>query len=169
MNMTKQLGGILTIFVSLLFISSQCNLGEIRYRLQLNNNSEDTIECYFGFDGESDGIYYPDTSIVLQYDPGTIYKARPGWYCVNTRPIEWGAIISSLPRDTMSIFIFHTDTVKKYSWDMIRSGYRVLKRYDLSAHDIELLDYEIPFPPTELMKSMKMWPGFNEQKLIQGK
>jgi hypothetical protein len=169
MKKTKYIREILTIFVSLLFISSQCNLGELKYRLQLNNNSGDTIECYYGFDGYSDGILYPDTSIVLQYDPGAIRKARPGWYYVATRPYEWSMIISSLPRDTMSIFIFHTDTVKKYSWDMIRSGYRVLKRYDLSAHDIELLDYEIPFPPTELMKSMKMWPGFNEQKLVQGK
>jgi hypothetical protein len=70
-----------------------------------------------------------------------------------------------IPSDTLSVFYFHVDTINKYSWEEIRQGYKVLRRYDLSIDDLYLLynKYdipEIPYPPDERMKNMKMYPPY---------
>jgi hypothetical protein len=38
--------------------------------------------------------------------------------------------------DTLSFFIFSSDTLNKYPWDSIRSNYMILQRYDLSLTDL---------------------------------
>lgn len=64
--------------------------------------------------------------------------------------------------DTFSIFIFNKDTFDAYSWDELRNGKRVLRRYDLSGTDVRTLNSVIPYPPTEEMRYMKMWPPYEE-------
>ncbi|MDR1090405.1 MAG: hypothetical protein LBL79_04950 [Prevotella sp.] len=56
-----------------------------------------------------------------------------------------------MPLDTFSLFLFDTDTLKRYPLDEIKTEYKILQRYDLSSGDIEkFLDkYErviIPYP-----------------------
>ena len=47
----------------------------------------------------------------------------------------------------LSVFIiFHSDTMEKYTWEEVRDGYEILKRYDLSLDDIKRLDYTIVYP-----------------------
>jgi len=46
--------------------------------------------------------------------------------------------------------------------ETIREEYKVLKRYDLSIEDIQLLNYEIPYPPTEVMRGMRMYPPYEQ-------
>ena len=57
----------------------------------------------------------------------------------------------------MSVFIFHTDTLNKYSWQEVRDGYKILRRYDLSLEDIKKMKWTIPYPPDESMAGMKMY------------
>ena len=62
----------------------------------------------------------------------------------------------------MSIYLFDAETVDNTPWETIREEYKVLKRYDLSLEDIQFLDYEISYPPTEQMKDMRMYPPYEE-------
>jgi hypothetical protein len=59
------------------------------------------------------------------------------------------------------------DTINKYSWEEIQRDYKVLRRYDLSVEDFNLLykkngDSEILYPPDERMKYMKMYPPYGQ-------
>ena len=56
----------------------------------------------------------------------------------------------------------------KYDWKDVRENYRILKRYDLSIKDLTILENSrgipvIVYPPSEIMKGMKMYPPY-EQK-----
>ena len=68
------------------------------------------------------------------------------------------SFFDSLPKDTLSIFIFSTDTLNKYSWEEVRRDYKILKWYDLSYEDCKLLKFRVPYPPTPAMSRMKMYP-----------
>ena len=65
-----------------------------------------------------------------------------------------------MPGDTLSIYLFHVDTLAKYSIDEIREDYKVLQRYDLSLEDLEHLDYKLSYPPDAKMSGVKMYPPY---------
>jgi hypothetical protein len=133
------------------------------------NNSDFDI-YYYVLDNHgaySESQTYPDTTISFdKKSMGSPLKANM-YHVVNigTLPIE--NFFKKLPGDTLSVFYFHTDTVSRYSWEEIQHDYKILRRYDLSLEDIILLknEYdvpEIPYPPNELMKDMKMYPPYEE-------
>ena len=67
--------------------------------------------------------------------------------------------------DTVSFFIFDSDSVDYYSWDTVVNKNMVLQRYDLSMFDLENLMFNkggsiLYFPPTEQMKHIHMWPPY---------
>lgn len=155
------------IFSLMLLGSFSCkDFPEKSYDLQIKNNSNVDICCYFYlvWEGGNNGVVYPDT--LLCFDKKELI-------CINTlekyntsRPVgpitEW---ISSLPQDTLSIFIFSKDTLDKYSWPEVQSGYKILQRYDLSLEDFKKLSDKngipvITYPPSEAMKDMKMYPPY---------
>ncbi|NWO28348.1 hypothetical protein [Capnocytophaga sp. oral taxon 903] len=74
--------------------------------------------------------------------------------------VQWGEILKKLPKDTLSIFIFSSDTLNKYSWEEVRRDYKILKRYDLSYEDCVRLNFIVPYPPTPEMSRMKMYPKY---------
>ena len=76
-----------------------------------------------------------------------------------------------LPEGILSVFIMHTDTLHHYPWTWLRETNKYIVRYDLSYDDIvkfsgfdECNEFHIPFPPTEAMRDMKMWPPYEEVK-----
>lgn len=115
-----------------------------KYAVYLLNNAEHSIGCYFGLGGNF-GTLYPDTLLPVsnQY---IITEIKPGSKYIYDSGIEWEEIYSKLPQDTMSVFIFHTDTLKNDSWEEIRGNYKVLKRYDLSLDDLKRMNWTITYP-----------------------
>ena len=75
----------------------------------------------------------------------------------------WEKYFSLLPRDTLSIYIFHSDTLNKYPWNIVKEKYMILKRYDLSLSDLKQLDFKVPYPPSSAMSNMKMYPPYKEE------
>ena len=73
---------------------------------------------------------------------------------------EWGC-------DTVSFFIFDRDIVENYSWQYIVQEYCVLQRYDFSEQDLIRLRCQIPYPPTEEMKDMHMYPPYQNAALVK--
>lgn len=131
------------------------------------DNKSNLIICSYLATGETGCTAYPDTS--LSFDRKMIgYTTAPGETAeqelVEFPYEQW---FSRLPKDTLSIFIFNKDTLNKYTWPEIQSGYKILQRYDLSLADFRLLsdNHGIPiitYPPNESMKHMKMYPPYKE-------
>lgn len=139
-----------------------------RYDLLIKNNSHTNVCCYFYlvWDGGDNGVVYPDT--LLSFDREDLQCINIGEEYRTSRsgiPItEW---VASQPKDTLSIFIFSKDTLERYYWENIQQNCNILKRYDLSIEDMEKLSVTksttiIPYPPTEAMKKMKMYPPYGQ-------
>ena len=142
------------IFIFLLLFSCEWPYMDKVDPLYIKNKSYHTISIYparRGFD-----FLYPDTSITLKYKPYPLES----FLSTNIDSDNWEEEIEFLPKDTLSIFIFSTDTLNKYSWEEVRRDYKLLKRYDLSIQDLELLDYKVYYPPTPAMSRMKMYPKY---------
>jgi hypothetical protein len=119
----------IAIIVVCMFCFSSCDpFGDWETVIWVENKS--SIPVHFVFSET-----YPDTSL-----PKT-------WGYVNNLPpkdkkyAEFGRrtyneIFKSLPADTLSLFIISSDTLAKYTWDEIKSGYKILKRYEISKADL---------------------------------
>ena len=134
-----------------------------RYSLYLVNNAKHSISFDYSL-GAYNWKCYPDT-LLPATDQHLIKNIKPGSSHSSDSRSKWEKIISDLPKDTMSVFIFHTDTLNKYAWEEVRKKYIILRRYDLSLEDLIGLynKYgipEIPYPPTEAMKNIKMYPPY---------
>jgi len=134
---------------------------DIVYR-RLNNANHD---IFAGFAFINATYLYPDTSFDQLMDYQLI-KSHSFDLLRSGESLE-ESVIRTTPKDTVSIFYFHADTVNKYSWEIIQRDYKILRRYDLSTQDIITLKNkkngipEIPYPPDERMKDMKMYPPYN--------
>ena len=143
------------IFLSFLSLIS-CKLEET-YKFNIRNNSDKNVYSYEGTPNL--GNVYPDT-IIRTSPPTLLISANTTIYKGGFSPQE--KIWEDLSIDTMSIYFFDAETVDNIPWETIREEYKVLKRYDLSLEDIQFLDYEISYPPTEQMKDMRMYPPYEE-------
>ena len=134
------------------------------FPLYLENNSNDTLGVYV-----ANGFYsaYPDTLLPDKYQDGLLSGIPNGnmtgaVYSFKSPEKE----IKQLPNNILSIFILsmnnnygiETDSI----WKEMNYGTRFLRRYDMSIQDLKELNYSIPYPPDERMKTMKMYPPYDE-------
>ncbi|MEO6683368.1 MAG: hypothetical protein ABIN48_11165 [Ginsengibacter sp.] len=101
---------------------------------------------------------YPDTA--LPANVPYYSTAFPEDYAVIDSKTEWSNVYKKFPADTLSIFILNSDTVKVNEWGIIRSGYKILKRYDLSLEDLKKLNWTITYPAPEAMRNIKQYPPY---------
>ena len=146
------------IFIALL-VSCTLKMDAI-YPIHIYNESEVQYIGYYFATGGRYGSYYPDT--LLPNNNTYVYNKniKPKQHLQYDSWIKWDMTFKSLPKDTLSIFIFSSDTLNKYSWEEVRRDYKILKRYDLSIQDLELLDYKVYYPPIPAMSEMKMYPKY---------
>ena len=149
------------------------------YLLSIQNNSSFDIISYQATGDESQLTVYPDTllpdifyvktwangerDIIEATDssmlilPGQTFPIFENYYWEKMN--KW--VFNRYFKDGIySVFIFSYDTVKKKGWEGIRDDYDILVRYDLTYDDLKLLKDTIPFPPTDVMKDMKMYPPY---------
>ena len=142
------------IFIFLLLFSCEWPYMDRIDPLYIKNQSNCAISIYparRGFD-----FVYPDTSITLLKN----HRELKFNQSTNFASADWKEEIEFLPKDTLSIFIFSTDTLNKYSWEEVWRDYKILKRYDLSYEDCVRLNFIVPYPPTPTMSRMKMYPKY---------
>ena len=108
-------------------------------------NKSDFCIGYYVADGCLYGNFYPD-SLPLT-DNNVVRKMEPGKRKILLyNPCStWKNFFEWLPNDTLSVYIFHSDSLEYYSWDEIRDKYMILKRYDISLDDWKRMDYEIVY------------------------
>ena len=119
-----------------------------------NNKENRFFYCYDpNTDGFTDtiGIIRPDT---CGYDLCYPWKSSPKLY---KKIFE-----KDFPAGYYSVFILSYETYLEKGWEGIRDDYDILVRYDLTYDDLKALNDTIPFPPSEAMKDMKMWPPYKE-------
>ena len=146
----------------------------------IKNNSDIAIFSYQAANNHIAPTVYPDTLLPEDYytyygyggtDPsdslGIIPSNEcgfdmclpfdyPRWYFDRRRFEKY------FPAGFYSVFIISYDTFKEKGWEGIRNDYDILVRYDLTYDDLKALKDTIPFPPTEKMKDMKMYPPYEE-------
>lgn len=126
---------IVVLGVLLLTVCSRCELAtDHSYVIELINEADHPIGYYVGAGGKY-GTFYPDS--LPQTNEYVVYNIEDSYPQGVESHISWDEYFDSLPHDTLSLFIFHTDTLNKYTWEEIRDGYKILKRYDLSKDDID--------------------------------
>jgi hypothetical protein len=69
--------------------------------------------------------------------------------------------------DTIMYFVLDAHTWETESSQTIIDNYLVLQRYDLSLEDTQKLEWSLPFPPTEAMKHIKMYPPYGTYKQVK--
>ena len=142
--MKKVFKSIVFISIILITVCSKCEwVMDYSYVIDLVNNADHPIGYYFATGGKY-GTYYPDslpeTNAYIMYDINEVIS--PGM----ESHYKWEKVFQSFPKDTLSVFIFHTDTLNKYTWEEVRDGYMILKRYDLSLYDLEKNHFTITYP-----------------------
>lgn len=144
-------------FLLLTFIACP-NVEHIKDYFIIRNNSERELLVYLGISETSmGGTLYPDTIVMEIRGNALAGPVKPNGYLTY-------AYTRSIHTDTLCFFIFDVDTLEKYSWEEIRSGYKILQRYDLDVTDeaMRKLNFEISYPPAEAMKHIKMYPPYRE-------
>ena len=64
--------------------------------------------------------------------------------------------------DTVYVYVFDATVVENTPWEVVARDYLVLKRYDLTLEDLQLLNWKISYPPTEAMRYVIQSPPFKE-------
>lgn len=123
------------IVLSLILCCASCEkLVDHVYSIKIQNNSKDTVQFYESYN-------YPDTSIDVTKP--RLKMAYPMKYSFLDSKKEWKDV---LPKDTILIYILSKDTVDTYSWNVIRSKNKILKRYSLSIQDLEKQSWIVTYP-----------------------
>lgn len=144
-----------SLYILILLIISSCDeVYEEFSVITLKNNTGKLL--YYDIGTIESNIVYPDTLLPNSRDS---MKLRPISGNVFTgNKTDWSERINQIPSDTLSIYFFYSDTLDTFNWQEIKSGYKVLKRYDLSLEDLKQIDYKVSFPPTENMINIKQFP-----------
>ncbi len=156
--MKKKVVICIMFIISLIYCSKCKYFGEYFGDVDVKNNSGHSISVYFAQGDEhisSNPDKLPDT---LDRSLEIIKPDKKMRYFVTRR--AWEDFFSFLPSETLTIYIFHTDTLNKYSWKEVCEDYLVLKRYDLSLEDLKKLNFKVPYPPSPIMRNMKMYPPY---------
>lgn len=127
--------------------------GEKFYTLGVFNNTSKLIRPYLGTNPA-----FPDTTLPIK-KPGSV-KVGSALKFDFTSQIPWSNIISELPADTLSIYLFDDNIFSSDDWADIRENYKILMRYDLSIEDLERLNWKVTYPPSENMKDIKQFPPY---------
>ena len=109
----------------------------------LINNSSDTLLYY--------DIYKKTGDTLLE--KSSIYpteETKKRWMLLpNSQllfPGRFKNLFEEMPDYQYVMFLFEKQTVDSVSWDIIKSNYLVLRRYDLSLADLEEMNWIITYP-----------------------
>lgn len=115
--------------------------------IYIKNKSNNTIYYYCNL------VSYPDT--VAKTFSVNILKPEYD-YDIAPEKKRLGGCLEEY-NDTIMIYIYNNETLKKHTLQEIYENHMVAARYDLSIDDVRNLNYKIPYPPTEDMSEMKIY------------
>ncbi len=132
----------LSLLIVLLVLIS-CNWEESGVKaIYFYNNMVDTIAVTV------DGRFYDSNNPNMfdslpNYGHYVIVKPNNMFYYEILAPDQY---FNSFPDKKGKIYIFSLDTLNKYSWKEIRESSNYLRRYDLSQHELDSMNWTITYP-----------------------
>ncbi len=152
---------VILMVLSFVFMANACVMKEDENHhttIEVINNSEKAIyaQC---------GISYPDTlfGASIQIPVPSIYKVEPHernrtaaalsnrGYWENNFKGKW-----KIPSDTLMIYIYDAELLDSKNYTHVKNT--IIQRYDVSLQDLQWLNWQITYPPSEAMKGIKMYP-----------
>ena len=156
----KRTNILIIILIGLLCTANNCKRDDCHNAIPFDNNSDKTLYVY------PKRNYYIDTT--LRFADGNLtdpsnerYKVLP--YSVSNTCISMRKRNCFDVFETVFIFVLDEEVVATMPWNIIQKDYLILRRYDLTPEDLQLLDWEVPYPPDERMKNMKMYPPYGSE------
>ncbi len=156
----------LILLTILLFCGCQDRLFMDReYEMYFWNNADYPISLYSimippYYNTNPMPTVYPDTSLPYWWPSENIIEILP-----HDRRVYYSTSGDITGRyddcrsDTISFFVFSTDSLKLLGWDSVRKSYNILQRYDISRAEYVSLG-KTCFPPSYAMRNIKMWPPY---------
>ena len=131
--------------VATLFIMNSCKFPESGFKaIKIYNYSKDTI-AYF-----SDERHYdPDYPSMFDDLPDSgmhFVPIKPNGGMFYDEIFFPDAFFNNYPDKKTKIYLFNLDTLNQYSLKEIKKSSNYLKRYDLSQHDMDSLNWTITYP-----------------------
>jgi spermidine/putrescine-binding protein len=126
----------ITIIIGILIILSGCEkMG--KHTIIVSNKSTHSISVY----GE---YILPDTLLKLTKPFLKEVKVN-GARDIYDSDVNDEAF-SRLRSERLTIFVIHTDTLNKYSWETIVNEYKILKRYELNYDELARTKFVLYYP-----------------------
>ena len=144
------------LILATLLIGSGCDYWTV---IDMRNNSNNIIACYFGAYHSS----FPDT--LLQNTPVLEHLTEhiSGKSMVaSTRWRDFSIFFKVVKNGLLSVYVFDQEELDSLGWEGISSQNKYLVRYDLTESDLNRLKGNLSFPPSVDMKNVKMWPRYEE-------
>jgi len=132
----------LFIITACVLMANSCDPMDKVYSIKVENRTNYPIKVTAGCSSYRMSIY-PDT--LLPINKPSLIKVNSNDYNFLDHSIKWEDVISALPVDTLSIYIFDSDTIDIVPWSTIKSKFLLLKRYDLSLKDLKEMNWIITF------------------------
>ena len=147
----------------ILILISSCIDNDPSYYLTIHNKSDEYViyGSYYQYPHDSVSVhlqriikphYVFVSTVGPRYgkkDSWTSYFVADGYEYVSVFIFEWCPIV--LDNNTLYI--------KNYT---VYDDYHLLCRYDFTLEDLESLNWNVYYPPTEEMKNIHMWPPYSE-------
>jgi hypothetical protein len=139
----KHSKAILNLIFSLTTLLIGCGKPKDPQYIKMVNKSQNVVDIELQYN-------YPDTLILDSVSVDHVDTIGPNITrkaVTNSLNRGWKSHISHLnSHNTIMVFFYSPDTLKKYSWEKIRQDYKVLKRYDLTTDQLEQMDWTVTYP-----------------------
>jgi hypothetical protein len=109
----------------------------------LINNSSDTL-LYYDIYNKTGDTLLKNNSIYPTEETKKRWMLLPNSQLLF--PGRFKNLFEEMPEYQYVMFLFEKQTVDSVSWDIIKSNYLVLRRYDLSLADLEEMNWTITYP-----------------------
>ena len=164
MKTLKSILAVLIISLSVFCVSCLPMEGDDFFGIDFSNNSESELYVVVRY-----SVYYESTGQYaredgLCKDSSLYHKVRleANWKESGLFSFEENPKKFLKSTDTLTVFILDKEEYEGKTWSQVVDSAHFRQIYYLSGDDIRLLDADVPYPPTEIMRNMDMVPSYEE-------
>jgi hypothetical protein len=159
----RQIKIMIVLLIILALLATHCEDEHCHKHFYLMNNSDKVLWVTRSLISPNDTLFYRSDIPSLQSisaNPGQVYKLGE-----NKNSGLWvrGCFEEYSHSAEVHVFIFDMDIINTIDRDTIIKNYMLLQRYDLTIEDLQRLNWQITYPPSEAMRDVKMYPPYKIQ------
>jgi|WetSurMetagenome_2_1015567.scaffolds.fasta_scaffold293107_2 hypothetical protein len=139
----KAIKMIAIISIQLILMANSCKEGGSYYDYKLKVINKSNMTIYAEYTMSPIDTLLPYTQSPFNHSPD---KAAPNGTITLGRGGSWEDAFNKVVNQKLRIFIFNASIVDDTPWETVKKNYIILKRYDLSLHDLDSLNWTIKYP-----------------------